>query len=83
MMKRHGEGFILTEENATEVAEWCDGKLVEEIDPVDPEKKQPAINVQTIDGIQRMHIGDSIRFLIDYDGYQLARPYPKTSERPT
>ena len=49
----------VTEENAAEVARWCKGLLVEEIDAVDPSKKYPAINVKTRDGeMMRAGVGD-------------------------
>ena len=43
----------LTEDNASEVAEWCGGDLIEEIDPEHPEEMQPGINVRTQTGFAR------------------------------
>lgn len=67
-------GGLFTEENAVEMAQWCRGKLVEEIDPVDPEIKQPAINVKTKNGIERAHVGDYIGYSIDDDYYRIHHP---------
>lgn len=67
-------GGLFTEDNGAELAQWCRGKLVEEIDPVDPELKSPAINVQTKDGVKRAHVGDYIGYDIDYDVYRVYSP---------
>lgn len=43
----------LNEENAPQVAAWCGGTLVEEIDPEHPEENQPGINLNTPAGTKR------------------------------
>lgn len=43
----------LNEANAQEVAAWCHGELVEEIDPEHPDEKQPGINLRTPNGMKR------------------------------
>lgn len=47
------EAVRLNEDNAAEVAAWCNGTLIEEIDPEHPEETQPGINFQTPQGMQR------------------------------
>jgi hypothetical protein len=39
---------------------WCHGQVVEEIDPLDPEKKFPAINLETREGVSRASLGDYV-----------------------
>lgn len=55
------QAFPVSEDffKAADIAEWCDGKLVEEIDPETGEKT-PGINVQTLRGVKRASIGDWI-----------------------
>lgn len=53
------EGHQVKEETAVEVAQWCGGKLVEEIHPVTGEKT-PGINVQTLRNVKRASKGDYI-----------------------
>lgn len=43
----------LTEDNAADVAHWCRGDLIEEIDPEHPEEMQPGINLWTPNGEKR------------------------------
>jgi len=50
----------VTEANIREVAAWCDGVMVTEIDPFDSAATNPAFNVRTIKEIERVHIGDTI-----------------------
>lgn len=47
------EAIRLNEDNAADVAKWCRGELIEEIDPEHPEEKQPGINANTPTGPQR------------------------------
>lgn len=47
------EAVRLTEDNAVEVAVWCGGTLVDEIDPEHPDEKQPGINLNTHMGVKR------------------------------
>ena len=47
------EAVRLTEDNATMVAAWCGGELIEEIDPEHPEETQPGINIRTPKGTKR------------------------------
>lgn len=46
----------LREDNVEEIAKWCRGDLVEEIDPEHPEETQYGINVETPSGIRRAHL---------------------------
>lgn len=39
------EAKTVTEQNAAELAQWCDGRVVEEIDPFDDSVRRPGINV--------------------------------------
>lgn len=47
------EAVRLDENNAAEVARWCGGELVEEIDPQHPDEMQPGINFNTVGGMAR------------------------------
>lgn len=47
------EAVRLNEENVEEVATWCRGTLIDEIDPEHPEEKQYGINVETPSGTKR------------------------------
>lgn len=57
-------GFTPT--NAEALAAWCGGKVSEEIDALDPEKKTLAVNFQAKDSVERAYVGD---LLIRGDGY--------------
>jgi hypothetical protein len=54
------EARLVSEANIREVAAWCGGMMVEEIDPFDDAVTNPAFNVQTIKEIERAHIGDTL-----------------------
>ncbi len=51
---------MITAENIREVAGWCGGRIVTEIDPFDDAATNLAFNVKTIKEIERAHIGDTI-----------------------
>jgi hypothetical protein len=59
--KRRGgivvQAVLLTEDNATEVAGWCRGLLVEEKGREDPTDLWPGINVPTPNGHKRASLG--------------------------
>lgn len=48
----------LSPATAKDLAEWCGGQLVEEIDPLDSNKKFVAINLPTLEGARRASEGD-------------------------
>lgn len=50
----------VSEANIREVAAWCGGVIVTEIDPFDSAVTNLAFNLQTIKEIERAHIGDTI-----------------------
>lgn len=52
------EARTLTEKNAVELAHWCGGRLVKEVDAIDSAKSSPGINVPTRDGVERARVGD-------------------------
>lgn len=54
------EARLITASNIQEVAAWCRGVMVEEIDAFDPAVTNLAFNVATIKEIERAHIGDTI-----------------------
>lgn len=54
------EARVLTLKNASHLAEWCRGRLVNEQDAISPHVNQPGINVPTKDGVARASLGDSI-----------------------
>lgn len=47
----------LTSENADELARWCNGVVVEEIDPEDESNKYLGLNVPSFDGVVRVSEG--------------------------
>lgn len=47
------EAVRLTEDNVENIAKWCGGELVEEIDPEHPDETQLGINFQTPNGMKR------------------------------
>lgn len=47
----------LTSENADELARWCNGIVVEEVNPEDPTDTYVGINVPSFDGIIRVSEG--------------------------
>lgn len=54
------EAVQLTKENVREVAEWCTGKEITEIDSLDPDKKYVGLNFLSWEGMTRAHEGDYI-----------------------
>jgi hypothetical protein len=54
------EAVKLTKENVDEVAEWCTGKEVEEIDGLNPEIRYVGLNFIAWDGVTRASEGDYI-----------------------
>lgn len=61
------EAQQLDRDNAEELAEWCGGVLVEEIDPFDSDIRMPGINVPTPDGNVRASYTD---YILQFDlGY--------------
>jgi len=62
----HGNGHYVVEavqlskENVREVAEWCTGKEVEEIDALDSTKRYVGLNLLTFQGMARASEGDYI-----------------------
>lgn len=51
------EAILVNEDNVEDVAKWCRGELVEEIDPVHPQEKQWGINVMTAQDMKRASLG--------------------------
>lgn len=54
------EARIVTKENASFLAAWCRGKLVNEQDALSPHINTPGINVPVKDGVARASMGDTI-----------------------
>lgn len=54
------EAKTLTQNNALELAAWCQGRAVVEHDALDHSKTSPGINVPTVDGVERASLGDMI-----------------------
>jgi hypothetical protein len=50
----------LSPATAKDLAEWCGGQLVEELDAEDPSKKFVAINIPTLEGVMRASEGDFV-----------------------
>lgn len=51
---------LLTADNVTVVSVWAGAVIVEEVDPTDPERRSPALNVQCGDSVKRASIGDHV-----------------------
>lgn len=54
------EAKLVSESNLREVAAWCGGVLVDEIDPFDSAVTNLAFNFRTITGVERAHAGDTV-----------------------
>lgn len=54
------EARILTVENATYIASWCKGRLVNEQDALSPHINTPGINVPCGDEVKRASVGDTV-----------------------
>lgn len=54
------EARLVSESNIAQVAEWTGGVIVTEHDALDHSVTNPALNLLTINGIERAHIGDTI-----------------------
>jgi hypothetical protein len=54
------EARLVSATNIREVAAWCGGMMVEEIDPFDDAVTNLAFNLKTETDIDRAHIGDTI-----------------------
>lgn len=59
------EARTVTSGNASEVAEWCEGVLVTEINALDHSATQPGINVLCGDQVKRASLGSIIMKLHD------------------
>lgn len=57
---------LVAPHTAHEIAEWCGGVVVEEINAMDPEKKQPGINVPCGDEVKRASCGMGVQ--LKHDG---------------
>lgn len=67
------EAAQVTAENAEEIAAWCGGNLVEEIDPFDSAKRQPGINVPCEYGNERASVGHFV-FKAGNEGFRIRKP---------
>lgn len=54
------EHMVVSPQLVKSVVAWCKGVEVEEIDPFDPEKRYPAVNIQTREGVKRASCGDTV-----------------------
>jgi hypothetical protein len=60
LWRRKPEEFYaeqLDSSNAEELAEWCRGLVVEELEPYASKKRYKAINVPTLNGVERLSQG--------------------------
>jgi hypothetical protein len=60
------EARMITGSNIAEIAEWCGGVLVTEIDPFDITVTNPALNVQCGSEVKRVRAGDIL--IHNHDG---------------
>jgi len=63
--------YTMTEENAAELALWCNGKLVQEHDAIDPKITHWAVNFQGADEVLRAHAGDTLIFNPETNAYEI------------
>lgn len=54
------QAIQLAPDNAEEIATWCGGLVVQEIDPEDDEKRYDVINIPTLEGVMRASQGDYV-----------------------
>lgn len=54
------EARTVSDENASFLAIWCGGKLVNEQDALSPHINHSGINVPVGDGVKRASVGDTI-----------------------
>lgn len=54
------QAIQLTPSNAEEVASWCGGSVVEEIDPINPDKRYVGVNIPTLEGVMRASEDDYV-----------------------
>lgn len=84
VVERSIQAVQLTEDTADEVARWCGGHKITEIDPLDSTKTYVAMNVPTLRGTIRM---SELDYLIKGPdgGFQTmsADEFQETYERPT
>jgi hypothetical protein len=73
------EARQVSKESAKDIAEWCGGVLVEEIDPFDPSIKTPGVNVPTLRGPKRASQGDYV-ILDVYDFFEVVNEYTYNTE---
>lgn len=52
--------MMLTPDNVTVVSVWAHAVVVEEVDPTDPDRRSPALNVQCGDEVKRASVGDHV-----------------------
>jgi hypothetical protein len=51
------EALQLTQKTAQEIADWCGGVVIEEIDPTDSTKRYVGVNIPTMMGVIRAQEG--------------------------
>lgn len=54
------QAIQLGKANAEEIAEWCGGQVVEEINPHDETERFVGINIPTLEGVMRASEGDYV-----------------------
>jgi hypothetical protein len=54
------QAMRLDPELTTVLSVWCQGRIVEEIDPFDSSKRFPAVNLMTREGVSRASLGDYV-----------------------
>lgn len=54
------EAQQLSKDNVDELAQWCDGRVISEIDAQDENIRFVGINIQTLEGVMRASEGDWI-----------------------
>ena len=66
------EAVQVTEENVEQVANWCGGTIIEEIDAQNPDLKYAGINVPTTSGINRASLDSWV--VRHHDKFMIAGP---------
>lgn len=67
------QAMLMSPELVTVISVWCQGQIVEEIDPFDSNLRFPGINLETREGVSRASLGD---YVIKHDDgtFEVAKP---------
>lgn len=58
------QAWHITKENVYEVAKWCGGRVIQEIDPADPTDVYIGLDIPTLEGVMRAKISGGGDYVI-------------------